>query len=356
MRQRSRRWSGFALAAVLALPATSRGDDPPPAPRADAADGFAKDVVPFLAKHCYACHGNGKRRADLALDQFPDERAVAEDPDTWENVLDMIQTGQMPPKDRPQPGVAEAEGAARAIEGLLASLDCTGPGVAGRVTLHRLNRVEYNTTIRDLVGVDFQPAADFPEDDVGYGFDNIGDVLSLSPLLFEKYLTAAESILDQAIITIEPAQPTQTRLGSYRVSRGAGETGRGASFLHSEGTISAQSYFDEGDYTIRVEVYAQQAGDEPVRAALQVGQPVFRGGRPNFQFGRANAQAGPPNAPAGRPDFQAGRPDFRPGQPNAPGGRPDFRSVRPTIPTIQEFEVDSTDRRNPTTIEAKVHL
>src|SRR5438552_4045347 len=69
----------------------------------------------------------------------------------------------------------------------------------GRVTIRRLNRAEYNNTIRDLTGIDFQPAADFPEDDSGYGFDNIGDVLSLSPVLLEKYLAAAEKILDMAM-------------------------------------------------------------------------------------------------------------------------------------------------------------
>src|SRR3954452_5764770 len=139
MRLRPVWWGSFGLAALLALQDASLGADSSPAvaPQDHAADGFAKDVVPFLAKHCYACHGHGKRRADLALDQYQDEQAVAEDPDTWETVLDMLQTGQMPPKERPQPSAAEAEGVARTIEQALASLDCTGPGVAGRVTLHR---------------------------------------------------------------------------------------------------------------------------------------------------------------------------------------------------------------------------
>ena len=70
--------------------------------------------------------------------------------------------------------------------------DRTAKPNVGRVTIRRLNRTEYNNTIRDLVGVDFKPAEDFPADDVGYGFDNIGDVLSVSPLLLEKYLSAAE--------------------------------------------------------------------------------------------------------------------------------------------------------------------
>ena len=87
-----------------------------------------------------------------------------------------------------------------AIEGVLANLDCSKTPNVGRVTVRRLNRAEYNNTIRDLVGVDHQPAADFPQDDVGYGFDNIGDVLSTTPLLFERYLTAAETIMQKVIV------------------------------------------------------------------------------------------------------------------------------------------------------------
>src|SRR5258708_25436620 len=78
----------------------------------------------------------------------------------------------------------------------------------GRVTARRLNRVEYNNSIRDLVGVDFKPASDFPADDSGYGFDNIGDVLSLSPRLMEKYLPAAEEISRKATCADRPPRPT----------------------------------------------------------------------------------------------------------------------------------------------------
>ena len=73
--------------------------------------------------------------------------------------------------------------------------------------MRRLNRAEYNNTIRDLVGIDFHPADDFPSDDVGYGFDNIGDVLTLPPLLFEKYLAAAEATAEKAIVATAGARP-----------------------------------------------------------------------------------------------------------------------------------------------------
>ena len=78
----------------------------------------------------------------------------------------------------------------------------------GRVTVRRLNRVEYNNTVRDLFGVDIKPAEDFPSDDVGHGFDNIGDVLSLSPVLMERYLAASETVAQRVIQPIPP-KPTK---------------------------------------------------------------------------------------------------------------------------------------------------
>lgn len=266
-----------ALALAAALPIGWRGALGADAPSKDqdkdeAPAGFAKDVVPFLSRHCYACHNKEKRRGDLALDGHRDDEEVPKHRDLWENVLEMVRTGEMPPKDRPRPDPAEADSALRALEGVLARFDCSGPRPAGRVTLRRLNREEYNNTIRDLVGVDFQPASDFPNDDVGYGFDNIGDVLSLSPLLFEKYLAAAEAILERAVVVADPPKPSLSRL-DLRASFGASGERRGfGTFLHSRGTFSGEGYFDEGDYIVRAEVFSEQADDEPVRAALRFGR------------------------------------------------------------------------------------
>ena len=221
------------LAAILILGWSAPGVAAPPEPtqagveQAGVQASFAKDAVPFLTKHCYACHGNGKSKGDLTLDTDRDEQAVEKNRKVWENVLEMIRAGEMPPKNRPRPSVEEAEVALLAIDGVLNKLDCSQTRNVGRVTLRRLNRVEYNNTIRDLVGVDFKPATDFPNDDVGYGFDNIGDVLSLSPLLFEKYLAAAETILEQAIVTDTTPKPTKSRLGGIRATEGAGGDNEG---------------------------------------------------------------------------------------------------------------------------------
>ena len=248
-----------------------------PASKADAdSPTFARDVLPFLKAHCFHCHGkpDGKNEADLTLDRFKDDLSLQQDRKLWDNVLHMLRSGEMPPKERPRPPAAEIEAVIKGITGVLANLDCNKVRNVGRVTVRRLNRLEYNNTIRDLVGVDFKPAADFPADDVGYGFDNIGDVLSTTPLLLEKYLAAAETIMEQAIANVEPKVPTEIRLSNFNVSRGAGEQGmRGApTMLYGRGSVSAEGYFDEGDYTIKVQLYAQQVGDELAKVTVGTGR------------------------------------------------------------------------------------
>jgi hypothetical protein len=163
-----------------------------------AASQFATRVAPFLAEHCTRCHGGKEPEAELALDRYQDSSNIQQDIELWEKVQRMIEARQMPPSDEPQPTDAEVQAVLAGIESEMERFDCSSERHPGRVTLRRLNRVEYNNTIRDLVGVDFRPADDFPADDVGNGFDNIGDVLSLPPVLFEKYLAAAERVIAEA--------------------------------------------------------------------------------------------------------------------------------------------------------------
>jgi mono/diheme cytochrome c family protein len=195
------------------------------APQADAArkaDGpahapdkvtFANQVQPFLAKYCLSCHAGARPRSGLALDGFKDEASAQKDRLLWQKIAQLIRSREMPRGFGPKPAPADVELVATWIESELTKVDCTGTKDPGRVTIRRLNRAEYNNTIRDLVGVQFQPAEDFPSDDVGYGFDNIGDVLSMPPILMEKYLAAAEKVVDLAfqdpdirkrILTCEP--------------------------------------------------------------------------------------------------------------------------------------------------------
>jgi hypothetical protein len=163
---------------------------------------FSQHIAPLLAKYCTGCHGGAKPKGDLALDVFKSEASLAKEPHVWEKVAKKLRAHEMPPEGRRQPTSAEVALLTGWIDAIT-KVDCTRQKDPGRVTIHRLNRVEYNNTIRDLVGVSFRPADDFPADDAGYGFDNIGDVLSLSPVLLEGYLAAAEKIVQTAFATPE---------------------------------------------------------------------------------------------------------------------------------------------------------
>ena len=106
-----------------------------------------------------------------------------------------LRSESMPPEGEPRPDAAELEIICRWIDGVTSEGSIKSPAAHGR---RRLNRAEYNNTIRDLIGLDLRPADEFPSDDVGYGFDNIGEVLSTSPILVEMYLAAAEKVINAA--------------------------------------------------------------------------------------------------------------------------------------------------------------
>jgi hypothetical protein len=165
-----------------------------PAAKDSAKVTFDKDIKPFLKKYCNHCHGGKRPRADLDLAKYTDEREALKQREVWQKVTQMLQAGEMPPPERLKPSQAEVEKIVDWIDHQVNKLDCTQKVDPGRVTLRRLNRAEYNNTIRDLIGLDLKPADEFPDDDVGHGFDNIGDVLTLSPLLLEKYLKASEKV------------------------------------------------------------------------------------------------------------------------------------------------------------------
>src|ERR1051326_1162835 len=190
-------------------PAVARLDPPNRPKLAKSKTAFEQEFLPFVGKYCYGCHGE-KKKGDLDLRIYQDPESVARDKQVFEKVLKNLQAHEMPPEKKPQPTPEERERITAWIQSEIFQCDNRHPD-PGRVTLRRLNRAEYNNTIRDLVGVDFHPADDFPADDIGYGFDNIGDVLSMPPMLIEKYMAAAEKILETAIVTDFTPKPPITR-------------------------------------------------------------------------------------------------------------------------------------------------
>ncbi|MFM1769736.1 MAG: hypothetical protein RJA22_2265 [Verrucomicrobiota bacterium] len=234
---------------------------------------YAREVLPLLDRYCFDCHGRGKSKGDITLEPLKEEAAALADPRTWEKVQQNLRAHAMPPDNKPQPTPAERDRILKWIDQRVFAFDCDHPD-PGRVTIRRLNRTEYNNTIRDLVGVDFQPADDFPADDSGYGFDNIGDVLSVPPVLLERYLAAAERILDAAIVTPEALRPVTRRYeaGPLPGSAPGEPVDHGGRQLAREGDIYVQHNFPRaGEYVLRARAYGEQAGAEVVRMGFRLG-------------------------------------------------------------------------------------
>ena len=160
---------------------------------------FNGNVAGFVKQNCAMCHNEQLKTAGLALTKYHDTASMLHDRVVWEKVVARLRAHEMPPKGLPQPAPEQITAVTNWIEAQFTEFDNTSKPDPGHLTAHRLNRAEYNNTIRDLLAVKFKPAADFPADDSGYGFDNIGDVLSVSPILMEKYLAAAKKIAAEAI-------------------------------------------------------------------------------------------------------------------------------------------------------------
>lgn len=235
------------------------------------AESFAKDGVAFVTKHCVGCHGEKVKRADLSLHTFRGDKAVLEKRKLWQQVIEVVKSGEMPPRPKAKPTQAEIDAFVAAVQGVFDHADRTARPDPGRVVVRRLNRTEYGNTIRDLIGVDFNPTEDFPSDDVGHGFDNIGDVLTLSPVLMERYLAAAESILGRAILSEVPKPPRRHVSARYLepaqdrdVKSRPVPQGRGGR-LHSPFSLNL-----DGEYRLAVKVYAESPDAEPARVSLKI--------------------------------------------------------------------------------------
>ena len=213
----------LAIAAILGLQAV--------------AGEFTDAVQPFLSKHCVACHGPQMQMAELRLDQFQSEPEALRHPGIWDDVLRVTTLGKMPPPGSLAPTKPELESLAGWIESNRSAMEPHRTTQARRVTARRLNRAEYNNTVRDLLGIDVRPADTFPVDDSGYGFDNIADVLSISPLLMEKYIAAAGK-LARAAVWDEPrsAEPTRFRIQAARDASNSDAIGRISPFT-ADGSI-----------------------------------------------------------------------------------------------------------------------
>jgi hypothetical protein len=218
-----------------------------------AADDFRNHVQPILKEYCYDCHGDGARKGGIAYDELKSDDQIL-DHDLWLKVLKNTRAGLMPPLKKPRPSADQQQALEHWIKYQAFGIDPKDPD-PGRVTVRRLNRVEYKNTIRDLMGVDYDTEGEFPPDDTGYGFDTIADVLTLSPMLLEKYLDAARTIVSKAVPT-SGGMPAE-KIIQGRSFKGAGtqtgDSGRGGLLLSYYEKASASKTF-KADHPGRYEL------------------------------------------------------------------------------------------------------
>jgi len=268
------RLAGLLLRAILVSGvgvadwAEARGQAPSPS-------RYSAEAAPVLAKYCGACHNPTKAIGGVNVGEFGVDAAFSIKFSTGRKILDNVESGAMPPDDAPQIPSDQRIKLVEALQSVVSKAGCVVNPDPGKVTLRRLNRGEYNNTIRDLIGVDFRPADDFPTDDVGYGFDNIGDVLSLPPILLEKYLTAAEAVAETAILADDrPRGPTRRfkpdSFGKAGVNGSPdGDSGFWLMSTNAEATVDG-AFPKPGNYLVRVRAFGHQAGDEAPKLEVRV--------------------------------------------------------------------------------------
>jgi len=247
---------------------------------AEVAPDFKSAVEPFVSKYCADCHLNGTAEAGVDLSKFNDSAVILRERLMWERVVEVLSNGTMPPKEQSErPSGEEVQQIVKSLQGYYEYSDRHVKPDPGRITMRRLNRVEYRNTVRDLFGIDFDPTEEFPSDDIGHGFDNIGDVLSLSPVLMERYLKAAESIATRAIVDkappvnrrhlqsrfTEPAAKDLPMDGSFRVLRSNGNGG-----LETGPIFTSYMWEDEGVYEFRSRLFAKAPEGQEVEVAVLV--------------------------------------------------------------------------------------
>ncbi len=205
----------FAIGTFCTLMAVPLGAAEAPAPDKQT---FQQVIRPLLESRCGRCHGEKKQESSFRVDRLTADMVLDKSAEAWHELINRVNAGEMPPKTEPQLARKELnqlndwvfDGLQRASEATRSS--------PGRIVIRRLNRQEYNNTIRDLVGIPFDAGEDFPADPSAFGFDNVGSALSVSPLHMEKYVRAARKVLDRALVTGEQPKRERWRIQAERRS------------------------------------------------------------------------------------------------------------------------------------------
>lgn len=272
--------SGVLIAGCLAFAAESAE---PIAPQLPA------EVRSFLKQHCLECHQGQEPKGDLKLDQLAPTWADDAGRKPWQAVLKRLQSGQMPPKEQPRPKAPDIELVSQWIRDNLQQAETRERTEQGRVTYRRLNRVEYENTVRDVLGVKAELRELLPLDSLAHGFDNVGDALHTSSFLMERYLEAAKTALDAAIANLpRPAlikkryslnESHQVRSTTEKVFRKS-EDGQVVMFSSSPWqSVSLTPFYppDRGDYRFRISASGIQSEGKPVTYRVDAGLFLMTG-------------------------------------------------------------------------------
>ncbi|MBL8069183.1 MAG: DUF1592 domain-containing protein [Armatimonadetes bacterium] len=252
--------------------APTKGEPSPQDPYSSLDKQYKADVGKLFDTYCMDCHSGKNPPAGLDFEKFTSAKSVAGAPKLFQKVVQNIRSQVMPPMD-PSPTLDERNRMADWIFRAL-SLDGTAEQ-PGRVTIRRLNRTEYNYVLRDLLYIDGDFSKDFPSDDVGYGFDNIGDVLTLTPLHIDMYLKAARSAVEKAVVVAKPKIRTASlEKGRYAEPNRMAEDG--FVFLTNGDFVYDFPDCAPGDYELRLAMGASAIAVGPAIVEVYINRQLLQ--------------------------------------------------------------------------------
>ncbi|MCM8538211.1 MAG: DUF1592 domain-containing protein [Lentisphaeraceae bacterium] len=229
-------------------------------------------AVALLDQHCFRCHKPKKKKGKVDLASFIAENSKLENLKLWKHALVQIEDKSMPPEGKKQPTEEERQQMASWLKQTLQESYGELPDDPGKTVVRRLNRREYENTLNDLLKIDSKVSEDLPLDSVGFGFDNIAGLLSVPPLLLEKYLRAARAAVDIAILDdTNPKLKVSIEAGDFKKLSGAGDLNSGYFGLWSNGTIEGSLNIPyKATYKITLKGYQSIAGNEPAKVLLKI--------------------------------------------------------------------------------------
>jgi Protein of unknown function (DUF1592)/Protein of unknown function (DUF1588)/Protein of unknown function (DUF1585)/Protein of unknown function (DUF1587)/Protein of unknown function (DUF1595)/Planctomycete cytochrome C len=281
---RSRSRLAAALVLLAALPFSLVAAEP-------ADPDFTGKVAPVLKQFCIACHGGKKPKGDLALDALAPD--LGKNGLVWKSVLERLTDGTMPPEGKPRPGDAQTRTVRLWIVDGLKAQQAKRVAAQGRALIRRLNRVEYSSTIRDLLGVDLDLTETLPEDGVAHGFDVVDVALDLSSTLMERYLEAADLALDAALVHGPKPRTISKRIAMAQIAREArgGKPRFGlATLIQTDGVVFLNESYPPkvirevrapvaGRYRYRISASTFRDTDQKISFLIYSGSHSPRGGR-----------------------------------------------------------------------------